>query len=123
MFILVKTILGLAMPRGNFRWEGIDNEVLRRMLSRFRCRFQKSPLRSSSQSLASGRCKCVRFLPKRHAINTTPPKGESLDAPEEVIASASDCVFSGLLISKASSDEGRAVIMSLSSTVIGQPVP
>ena len=56
-------------------------------------------------------------------MSTIPPKDESFAAPAGHIDSASDCVCSGRLISNASSEEGRLVITSRSSIVIGQPVP
>lgn len=116
-------MLGLVNPLGSLRCDGIDNDVLRRMLSIFLWRFQNSPFKSWSFSSGSGRCRWIRFRPNRHAIKTTPPKAESLDAPAGLIDSASDNVRSGLLISKASSEAGRSVRMSFSSIVIGQPVP
>lgn len=56
-------------------------------------------------------------------MSTILPKGESFVAPDGLIASWSVCVCSGRLISKASSEAGRFVMISFSSTVIGQPVP
>lgn len=44
--MLVKMTFGFDRPPGSLMWAGKHREVLRRMLSRFRCRFQNSPLRS-----------------------------------------------------------------------------
>ena len=77
MHMLTKTMFGSAIPAGSLRWSGKLREVLSRILSRFRCRFQNSPFKSPSRSFASGRCRCVRFLPKRQASSITPENGES----------------------------------------------
>ncbi len=109
MFIFKNTILAFATPAGSLRWLGRESDVLRRILSRFLCRFQNSPLRSSSLSLGSGRCRCVRLRPKRHAIKQTPAKEDKLAAPSGFIDSRSDRVRCGLLLRKASSLAGRLV--------------
>lgn len=121
--MLVNITFGLDRPEGSLRWAGRHREVLRRMLSRCRCRFQNSPLRSLSRSSTSGRCRWRRLRPNRHAIKTMPPIVEILPAPDGVMDSRRVCVSSGLLISKASSDEGMLVITSFSSIVMGHPVP
>lgn len=123
MFMFIKTILGLLSPVGSLRCEGRHREVLSRMLSKCLWRFQNSPLRSLSWSSTSGRCRWTRFRPKRAAIKTTPPYADKPEAPDGLKASASVCVCSGLLFSNASSDAGRLVRISFSSTVIGHPVP
>lgn len=123
MHILVKTMLGFAMPAGSFSCGGRQRDVLRRMLSICRWRFQKGPLRSWSRSSVSGRCRCTRFRPNKQAMSTIPPYEESLPAPSGLVQSFNDWVCSGRLILKASSEEGRLVIMSRSSIVMGQPVP
>lgn len=88
-----------------------------------RWRFQNSPLRSLSRSSGSGRWRWMRLRPKRQAMSTMPPNEDNLLAPPGVMQSCSDCVCSGLLISNASSEDGKLVIMSFSSIVMGQPVP
>lgn len=46
MFMLRKITLGSLIPAGSRRLAGNDRDVLRRMLSKERCRFQKAPFRS-----------------------------------------------------------------------------
>lgn len=53
--MFVKTMLGFPRPLGSFRCDGKHSDVLRRMLSMFRCRFQNSPFKSWSRSSTSGR--------------------------------------------------------------------
>ena len=109
IFMLQNTMFASVMPAGNLSWAGSEREVLRRMLSSARCRFQKSPFRSLSFSSSLGRWRWVRFRPKRQAISTTPANGESVEAPSAVIASASESVRSGLLLLNASSVAGKFV--------------
>lgn len=123
ILMLVKMTLGFDKPAGSFRCEGSPSDVLRRMLSICRCRFQKGPLRSWSWSSSSGRWRWTRLRPNKLAKRTTPPKDDSLPTPDGPVHSISVGVCSGRLISKASSDDGIFVMMSLSSIVIGQPVP
>lgn len=56
-------------------------------------------------------------------MRTMPPKDDSLPAPDGFVDSSKVNVCSGRLMSKASSDDGMLVLMSLSSMVMGQPVP
>lgn len=123
MLMLAKTTLGLDRPAGSLRWAGRQSDVLRSMLSMWRWRFQKHPSRSSSRSSSSGRCRCTRLRPKMQASRTTAPNDDSFAAPEGLIDSASVCMCSGRLRSKASSEAGSLVMTSRSSMVMGQPVP
>src|SRR5712672_851727 len=95
MFMLRKTVFASLMPAGRRRGGGNDSDVLRRMLSKERCRFQKAPLRSWSLSCSEGRCKWVRFRPNIVDMRITPPNDDRDEAPSPFKMSANWRVGSG----------------------------